>query len=92
MNEVIEFINRRFPNDCNWVSGNCFYFACILYTRFPNSEIWYDEINNHFVCKIDNIFYDWNGIYNSEHELIKWDDYKDIDALHFNRIVRDCIR
>jgi hypothetical protein len=24
--------------------------------------------------------------------LIKWDNYKDIDELHFNRIIRDCIK
>lgn len=90
MNEIIEFIHRRFPDDSHWVSGNCFYFASILYTRFPNSEIWYDIINNHFVCKIGNEFYDWNGIY-KRNNLIKWDDYAELDKTHFNRIVRDCI-
>lgn len=91
-NKVLEFIHRRFSNDCNWTSGNCFYFASILCLRFTNGELWYDEIANHFLCKIDGIFYDWNGIYVPENELIKWDNYKDIDELHFNRIIRDCIK
>lgn len=91
INKILFFISSRFSNDCNWTTGNCYYFAIILHTRFPNSEIWYDEINNHFVCKIDEKFYDWNGIYIPEHELVKWDDYKNIDELHYNRIIRDCI-
>lgn len=90
-NQILDFIHRRFSQDNNWVSGNCFYFACILCIRFPTGEIWYDEINNHFVCKINNTFYDWKGIYNPEYELVKWEDYRKIDALHFNRIIRDCI-
>ena len=92
MEEVLEFIHRRFPQDCNWTSGNCYYFASILYMRFPDSEIWYDEINNHFVCKISDVFYDWNGVYKSEYELVRWKDFKDIDILLFNRIIRDCIK
>ena len=34
MDEVIEFIKRRFPTDSNWLSGNCYYFAKILQERF----------------------------------------------------------
>ena len=30
MNQVEEFIQRRFPVDCNWTNGNCYYFAVIL--------------------------------------------------------------
>lgn len=39
MNKIEEFINRRFPNDCNWLSGNCYYFAIILKDRFPEGNI-----------------------------------------------------
>lgn len=90
-NKILDFIKTHFDKDCHWTSGNCFYFATILHTRFPHSEIWYDEIYNHFVCKIGSNFYDWNGIYKPKNALIKWKDYKKIDVLHYNRIVRDCI-
>lgn len=43
-NEVLEFIHRRFPVDCDWLSGNCFYFAIILKSNFKSGDIYYDVI------------------------------------------------
>lgn len=88
---VLDFIQRRFPTDCNWLTGNCYYFAQILKERF-SGEIWYDPIEGHFVTKIENEFYDWSGIRKFDYELYKWNDYWKIDYLHMERILRDCIR
>ena len=44
MDEVLEFIRRRFLQDCHWRDGNCYYFALILKDRFPESRIVYDAI------------------------------------------------
>ena len=35
MDKVIDFIKKRFKIDCDWTTGNCFYFAKILESRFP---------------------------------------------------------
>ena len=28
--EILNFIEKRFPIDCNWMNGNCLWFAIIL--------------------------------------------------------------
>ena len=38
MNTVLEFIHRRFPQDSNWLTGNCYHFALILSSVF-NGDI-----------------------------------------------------
>ena len=89
--EILEFINRRFPaNNGNWLNGNCFWFAKILSIRFPNGEIWYEPIIGHFLYKYENLFYDWNGIYSGNlTNAFKFD--KEYDELVYNRLIRDCI-
>lgn len=75
--DIIDFINRRFPNtdklNSNWLKGNCYYFALILKDRFINSEIYYDVIHGHFVTLIGDCLYDASGLYYklSEAELIR---------------------
>lgn len=34
MNKALEFIHRRFPQDSNWLTGNCYHFALIFIQRF----------------------------------------------------------
>lgn len=92
MNEVLEFINRRFKNDCNWTNGNCYYFSVILKNRFPEGKIYYDVIYGHFIFKYKNYFYDWTGLYHSNDTfLVSWDDFEKYDYLLKERIVNDCI-
>ena len=90
MNMVLEFINKRFPTDCNWTTGNCYYFALILADRF-NGDIYYDVINGHFITKIQDNFYDWNGIVNTNNCLVEWNKMDQYDSLVKQRIIRDCI-
>lgn len=96
--EVQEFIDRRFKQDCNWKTGNCYYFALILYDRFKqyNPEIYYDAVDGHFLCKINDRFYDWSGIVTFSDEYVskyveKWSDICKEDPIWSNRIVRDVI-
>lgn len=92
MDEVLEFINRRFSDESRWVSGNCYYFAVILKERF-NGVIYYDVIYGHFITKINDKYYDNKGIVNlEERKLVKWDDFDDYDSLQKERIIRDCIK
>ena len=92
-NKILEFIQRRFKNDCNWTDGNCYYFAVILKDRFPEGKIFYDVVNGHFVFCYYGEFYDWNGVYNpmSVDSVVVWDAFNKYDSLQKERIVRNCI-
>ena len=91
-NEVLEFIKRRFADDCDWTTGNCYYFAVILKDRFPEGKIFYDVRLGHFVYHYFGQFYDWIGIYDcNEDYLIPWDTFGIYDSARKQRIVRDCI-
>ena len=92
-NQVIDFIKKRFTQDCNWISGNCYYFAIILKTRFPQAIIWYDVIYGHFFVNIDGHDYDWTGEIQrrSDGYCVKWEDMDKYDENVKNRIVRDCV-
>ena len=91
MDEILEFIKRRFPVDCNWITGNCYYFAIILLYRFPKGIIYYDVINGHFIFKYDDYYYDWTGITEPDGYLVEWDKFDEYDSLLKQRIIRDCI-
>ena len=73
-----------------FTTGNCYYFAVILKERF-NGEIFYLPIANHFICKIENKYYDITGELNPSEHPYQWSQYKFEDEKHYNRIVRDCI-
>ena len=91
MDEILEFINRRFSNDCNWTNGNCFYFSIILKSRFPQGTIFYDVINGHFIFKYQNSYYDWTGKIELDGYLVEWDKFDTYDCLQKQTIIRDCI-
>lgn len=92
MNEIIEFINRRFPEDSNWLTGNCYYFSLILKDRFPEGSVFYDVINGHFIFKYKDNYYDWAGIVKSNGYLIEWDKFDEYDSNQKQVIIRDCIK
>lgn len=91
MNEVIEFIKRRFRSDCNWISGNCYYFSIILKNRFPEGEIFYDVIYGHFVFLYKEKYYDWTGCIEPKGYLVNWDSFDEYDYLQKRRIIQDCL-
>ena len=90
MNEVLEFIQRRFPVDCNWKSGNCYWFSVMLHHKFPKSIIYYDVIDGHFCTKIDGVYYDWEGVYTPIFP-VEWDKFDEYDSNQKQIIIRDCI-
>lgn len=92
MDEILEFIKRRFPVDCNWITGNCYWFSVILHHKYPSSIIYYDVINGHFMTLIDGKYYDWTGIIEPDGYLVEWDKFDEYDSLLKQRIIRDCIK
>ena len=90
--EVLDFINRRFRTDCDWLTGNCYYFAVILLARFPQGSIYYDVIDGHFVFGYQGVYYDWTGITDyAKDNLVEWNKFDEYDILRKERIIRDCI-
>lgn len=94
--DVLEFIHRRFPVDCNWTTGNCYHFAVILQYCFPIYLIYYDYVPGHFIVgtRDKTKFYDYNGEYSPEDisKIMTMDEIYDLDKLWWNRILRDCIK
>lgn len=90
MDKVLEFIKRRFPIDCYWKSGNCYWFSVMLHHKFKNSDIYYDVIDGHFCVKIDGVYYDWEGVYTPT-VPIKWDEFENYDAALYKIVIRDCV-
>ena len=91
MDEVLEFINRRFQKDCDWLNGNCYYFALILKDRFPEGEIYYDVIDGHFLFKHSYNYYVATGLVFDYGKPIKWNTFSHYDRNQYERIVNDCI-
>ncbi len=72
--------------------GCCYWFARILYERFRlygASEIVYDQVENHFGCRIDGRVYDICGDVTEQYDWDSWPIQG--DPSHTNRILRDCI-
>lgn len=98
MTELEDFIKRRFPNNCHWTTGNCYWFAVILshycYLKKIRHTIVYDVINGHFMIYNyeDGMFYDFEGAHpNSQGYEVIWNKFEEYDALQYDRIVEDCI-
>lgn len=94
--EILEFINRRFKKDCNWLDGNCYYFAKILQIRFPKLQLVYLPIEGHFMARdtMKNRFYDWSGAY-SEDEVKPfyiWSLLQKEEPALYKRILEDCVK
>lgn len=91
MDEVLEFINRRFKNDCNWINGNCYYFALILNDRFPDGEIYYDVIYGHFIYFYNGKYYDWSGEVQQYGYIVNWSKFDEYDSLQKKHIIEGCL-
>ena len=84
-----EYIESAFMN------GNCYWFAFILQNVF-NGEICYLAIEGHFICKIEDEYYDINGCIDDSYgyrfdAVYKWKEYCEIEPLNSARIIRDSI-
>lgn len=102
--EVIAFINK-FTNkgkrqevvEC-FTCGCCYWFAHILFERFydvmdwnPNVDIMYDEVINHFGCRVEGRVYDITGDVTEQYRWVTASSVAQRDGLLWNRLIRDCI-
>lgn len=92
--EVLEFINRRFKKDCDWMNGNCYYFAKILQVRFPKLEIVYFPIEGHFMAwdRKENLFYDATGAHCANGKPFnEWEKMRTEEPFWYYRLMSDCV-
>lgn len=102
--KVMGFINRFTQGGKNqgtidtFTCGCCYWFAYILFERFYDPDAWhedvelmYDQIENHFGCRIDGAVYDITGDVTEEYKWETWISVINADELHAERIIRDCV-
>ena len=95
--EVIKFITDFKCFDTGQVTrtftnGYCYWFAHILHTRFPNSEIVYYAVGNHFACKIEERIFDITGDITDKNLFFEsWEAYQKVEPLESERIIKYCI-
>lgn len=90
--KVLEFIHRRFPEDCHWTDGNCYWFAKILEESF-DLTLCYEPINGHFIAYDydERCWYDWKGRHDENVGCVPFTVLKVIDPKWYDRLVRDCV-
>lgn len=94
---VQEFIARRFQSfgaqviDC-FTAGNCYWFAHILCTEFPELKMYYIVDEGHFVAGDDrsNIYYDITGKKSLQYQPISLETLRLSDKTWYDRLMRDC--
>ena len=81
-----------------FTSGCCYWFAYILLERFYDIDAWnedvelmYDQVENHFGCRIDGVVYDITGDVTDKYNWETWISVVNKDELHAERIIRDCV-
>lgn len=94
INEILDFISRRFSREYNWMNGNCYWFAATLSARFKFLIIWYEPVEGHFYAGDDEgtVFFDWHGAHiNLENRPIKLSEIASNDELWYSRLLKDCV-
>ena len=83
----------------NFTSGNCYWFALILYERFVHNvlyseiEIMYNQIDGHFACRIKDNIYDITGKIDSKeyNNYGSWMQLQYTDPSLWRRVYFDCV-
>ena len=96
MEKVLKFINdfKQINPKIVEILFYCSYsywFAVILSLRF-NESIYYLPVKNHFITKIDNMYYDINGIYKPQEQMYLWpEEYKNFNSFDFQRVYQQYV-
>ena len=95
--EIEGFIDSFGDTRENFLHGNCFWFASILYHRFNpiyHCHIMYNQVENHFAILTRCFLFDAGGLrpegypYNG---WCRWQDFVEDEPLGAERVIRDCI-
>ena len=95
--DVLAFI-KHFQNEGTiktFTNGCCYWFAKILEQRYfwhGGAKIYYNPIDNHFVCEVGGYFYDITGVIPYNDNLVAWDYYQRIEPLDGFRVEMNCIQ
>lgn len=98
--QILTFINefsKHGPQVTTcFTSGNCYWFANILYHRFlqevETADIVYDPLDNHFAVLLNGCYYDITGELCENYRWTSWHTYRfKTDPTHAKRIERQCI-
>lgn len=75
-NDVLDFINRRFAVNCDWMTSNSYWFAKILSLRFTSLHVYYDPNNAHFVAadSSSDVYFDYEGEHKINNNIINVDN------------------
>ena len=92
MNEIEEFIKRRFDKDCHWLDGNCYYFALMLCFRFPYLKKIYYPIEGHWVVTDSEYAYDFNGKSEIGDIFYSEEEWKREDKSFYDEVISDCTK
>ena len=80
-----------------FLENHCYYFALILHTRLPESDIVYDRSDSHFLLMVGHELYDIRGnvtdLYDEDDldDMVPWDEMENIDKIEYDSLVDSCI-
>ena len=92
--EVNKFIKqfKRFDTGQvtqTFTNGFCYWFAYILHTRFPDSEIVYYHAGMHFACKIKDRIFDITGdITDKKYFFESWEEIQKLEPIEAEWVKR----
>lgn len=103
--EILEFINNFksvpylgiYKKDLEKLfnGGLCYHFSSILLSVYPNGEIYYDQVDDHFLFKYLGSFYDITGRVSMTpgyiDNLIPFTQLESFDNLLYQRVVDQVI-
>ena len=89
--DILNFISHFQNTDTinTFTNGCCYWFAHVLHSRFPELEIMYDAVANHFVAGCDGRLYDITGDVTDKYKVVAWNDFS--DELQRQRIIKQCV-
>lgn len=89
--EVLEFINRRWGNSGDtFLYGNCYWFARILMSRFFYLSIYYLPVEGHFVAGFGGRYFDVTGEVTTNNPILALSEIKSTDYDWYDRLMKDC--
>lgn len=91
--KFIENFKKGFDSDYLedvFLNGNCYHFALILKEMY-DGDIIYDPHENHFVTKIEDMYYDITGKVHQPMDEYPWEDMEDIDYEEYALVKHDCV-